>query len=122
MQAKLPAFSLLRAAVAGLLVAQLLWVIALSAVPGWHEWIHPDARHLEHSKHGGDSRDKQENGEHECAVTLFLSGACDCTPIPILVGVLASMVDQEQVGGDPPLVISTFRSRAILEHAPPRVI
>ncbi len=115
MHSRSPAFSVLRAAVSGLLVAQLLWVLALAASPSWHERVHPEAAHDGH----GDGEDHQHH-EHECAVTLFLAGGCDCAPAPLLAVAPALVVCPEAIGCDLPLVVFSFRSRGIFEHAPPR--
>ena len=117
MQRPHPAFSVSRAAVASLLVAQLLWVLALAAVPRWHERVHPGEAHSEHHEHNGGHH---KSGEHECAVTLFLSGACDCTVERAGAVAPIVFVAAESTLREPPWVVFSFRSRGIFEHAPPR--
>ena len=94
-----------RALVTGALAVAVLWAAALAASPSLHEWVHADADHE----------------DHECAVTLFLSGAVGpaIAPLPPV--------------APPPLPVADFRYReyvprplvgpgvrSILEHGPPR--
>lgn len=116
----LPSFCFSRAAVAGFLVAQILWVLALAGVPALHEWVHSATEHGEHSQHG--SSGPEEPAEHPCVVTLFVSGACDCAPEPVQVVAPELEFRTESNWFEPLLGVSLFRFRGILEHAPPRCI
>ena len=49
-----------------LLVSQLLIIAALAASPHLHQLFHHDADH----------------GDHECAVTVMISGGSDGSPVP----------------------------------------
>jgi hypothetical protein len=93
----------LRSSVAATLTAGILWVLALAASPQLHEALHHDA----------------DEPDHDCAVTLFLHGACDGTSAVQMVPVflparpspLAEMCSQE--------VAALFLLTSVLEHAPP---
>ncbi|MES2568713.1 MAG: hypothetical protein V4710_01510 [Verrucomicrobiota bacterium] len=112
MNSRHTAFNALRAAISGMLVLQLLCVWILAAVPAWHEQVHAGAHHEE--------GDHEEHGEHECAVTLFLSGACDCAAASgFSIGCVA-FVSVQAIGREPVSRVFMFRSRGIFEHAPPQ--
>jgi hypothetical protein len=78
----------------------------LTAVPQWHEWIHPDA----------NSRG------HECAVTLINSGGYEKIAVAPLVAVPVPVFHLCFVAALRPVwVASPFVSARILEHAPPGI-
>ncbi len=95
----------LRTGIAALLIAHLLVVAAMAASPGIHEWLHHDADH----------------DDHDCAVTLFLSGGVHSAAPLVILSVWIPCF-----AGNLPDPI--FRAPAlpltwsgILEHAPPAV-
>jgi hypothetical protein len=95
-----------RRAFLGWLFAAFLTAFALTAVPQWHEWIHPDAN----------------SPRHECAVTLINSGSCEKIAVAPLVAVPLPIFHFCFV---PALhsawVASPFVCARILEHAPPAI-
>jgi hypothetical protein len=94
-------------AFACLLIAHLLIVVALAACPQLHQLLHNGAEHR----------------DHECAVTVMISGGTDgsCgSPVfdasailPITFGSLPDVHSRE--------VAPLFLSAHVLEHAPPIV-
>ena len=81
----------------------LLLICAAAASPALHEWMHADAEHA----------------DHDCAITLFASGACHeslqsfpCAA-PLVVPVFNEVVREG------PMDDSSCRFSGILEHAPP---
>jgi hypothetical protein len=98
------ASSLVRRALIGWTCIAFLSALALSAVPRWHELIHPDAN----------------KAQHECAVTLIGSGNYH-KPVPApLVAVPAPVFHFCFVPAQHPVwVASSFVSARIFEHAPP---
>jgi hypothetical protein len=100
------ASSLFRRTIIGWTCAAFLAALALSAVPRWHELIHPDAN----------------SARHECAVTLVSSGNYEKpAPGPLV----AAPVPVFHLCFVPALhsvwVASPFVSARIFEHAPPAV-
>jgi hypothetical protein len=92
----------LRHGVAAFLLAAVLATMALVASPSWHAKAHHDA---------GDE-------SHECAVTLYASGAWHhaavlALVVPRFVPVPAESIVERQC------VALSFRFSGILEHAPP---
>lgn len=89
------------------LLAHLFAVLALAAVPRWHERLHGDAG-LE---------------DHDCAVVLFAHGGADQTtgpvPTPGFVVERVGFVPLAMAAGD--FVPSTFATAAVFEHGPPVV-
>lgn len=86
-----------------LLLFHLLVVAAMAANPAFHEWLHHDSDHE----------------DHECAVTLFLSGNVHASVAPVIVIERVSIFERELAAEeffDP--VLPLLRS-GILEHAPP---
>ena len=87
-----------------LLIANLLVAVALTASPKLHELLHHDADH----------------GEHQCVVTVMLSGGSDDSPSQVFdVGALfASAPDflPEIHSRD---VAPLFLTAHVFEHAPP---
>ena len=78
-------------------------VLAAAALPGLHETIHHDA----------------DEGEHECAVTLFLSGAANDTALqPVLRTVTLRCVQVLPAEAAPELFLANVEGR-IRERAPP---
>ena len=75
----------------------------MAASPQLHEWIHQDAAH----------------NDHECAITLFASGACDCAcSAPIVIGTVGfELIEFHPTTREH--VPSCYLTRAVLEHAPP---
>jgi hypothetical protein len=92
----------LRHGVAALLLAAVLATMALVASPSWHAKAHHDA---------GDE-------SHECAVTMYASGAWDDAPAIALVAPMFLPVPEESVVERQHIALS-FRFSGILEHAPP---
>ena len=98
--------SLIRGAFLSWAFAAFLTALALTAVPQWHEWIHPDAN----------------APRHECAVTLINSGGCEkivaaplaAAPIPVFHFCFVPALH-------PVWVASPFVCARILEHAPPAI-
>jgi hypothetical protein len=90
-----------------LLIANLLIVVVLAASPQLHQLLHPDA----------------DRSEHECAVTVMLSGGSDDSPVsqvfdagailPIALHVLPEMGSRD--------VAPLFLGAYVFEHAPPLV-
>jgi hypothetical protein len=84
------------------LCGSLLWTLALSVMPQWHELIHPDAN----------------APRHECAVTLAGSGNQQqpaplvALPVPVLQFCFVAALH-------PIWVPSAFFGAHIFEHAPP---
>ena len=86
------------------LMAGVLWITALSASPGLHEWVHPDAG----------------NPDHDCAVTLFSSGQATHVGADL---VFVARPERLEVSDSIPyyetFLGSFFLGCSILEHAPP---
>jgi hypothetical protein len=94
-------------ALACLLIAHLLIVVALAASPQLHQLLH----------HGAEHRD------HECAITVMVSGGSDGSPVPQVFdpGAILPVAHQflpEMHSRD---VAPLFLSAHIFEHAPPTV-
>jgi len=94
--------SIFRSIIASSICAGLLAVLALSAMPRWHELIHSDAK----------------APRHECAITLASSGNYHqllpivTVPVPVLQFCFVPALH-------PVWVASPFISARLLEHAPP---
>jgi hypothetical protein len=88
-----------------LLVADLLMVVALAASPQLHQLFHHDANH----------------GDHECAVTVMISGGSDGSPTPPVFDAGTPLVQGFNLLAEihPSDVPSLFLSAHIFEHAPP---
>jgi hypothetical protein len=98
------ASSLVRGAFLGSTFAAFLAALALTAVPQWHEWVHPDAN----------------SARHECAVTLINSGGYEKIAAAPLVAVPVPVFHFGFVPALRPVwVASPFVCARILEHAPP---
>jgi hypothetical protein len=98
--------SLVRGAFLGWTFAAFLAALALTAVPQWHEWIHPDAN----------------SARHECAVTLINSSGCEKIAAGPLVTVPVPVFHFCFVPALHPVwVASPFVCARILEHAPPAI-
>ncbi len=96
----------LQRAIMAVLLAHLLAVIAMAALPKWHEKAHSHA-HTDSHEH-----------EHECAVTLFLHGGYTVATAIIAIGIVGWLVANFVC----PRVVwveNLFLSRSVLEHAPP---
>jgi len=95
--------SLWRKAFALAIIGAFLFAFVLSDAPGLHQNVH-----------------KALGADHECAVTMFLSGACDhsaCVPpsaLPLVVPSTSAIVLQ------PFQSIQAGLEFSLLEHAPPR--
>lgn len=89
-----PSATPVRSGVAAVLLMAVLAVVAMAASPRWHEEAHEDADHA----------------DHECAVTLFSSGAAaDLVAAPeVLTGVVLNWVE-------------TLRMEVVREILPARV-
>jgi hypothetical protein len=90
-----------------LLIVNLLIVVVLAASPQLHQWLHQDAG----------------RSEHECAITVMLSGGSDGSPVPQAFdpGAILPVAHQflpEMHSRD---VAPLFLSAHIFEHAPPLV-
>ena len=88
-----------------LLIANLLVAVTLTASPKLHELVHHDA----------------DRGEHQCAVTVMLSGGSDDSPVSQVIdvgAVFASTPDflPEIHWRD---VAPLFLTAHVFEHAPP---
>jgi hypothetical protein len=88
-----------------LLVSQLLIIAGLAASPHLHQLFHHDADH----------------GDHECAVTVMISGGSDGFPVPQILDTgaiffTASDFSPEIQTHD---VAPLFLSAHVFEHAPP---
>ena len=93
----------LRRGVALALLLAVMVVVAMAAAPRLHEAAHHDADHA----------------DHECAVTLFASGAMhDAVPVLAVAPELVLVPDEAVT--DRRRIVSSFRFSGILEHAPPR--
>jgi hypothetical protein len=88
--------------VAAFLLASVLVTMALVASPSWHAEAHHDA---------GDQG-------HECAVTLYASGAWHDVAAATLAAPAFVPVPDESIVERQQIALS-FRFSGILEHAPP---
>jgi hypothetical protein len=88
-----------------LLVADLLMVVALAASPQLHRLFHHDADHC----------------DHECAVTVMISGGSDGSSTPPVFDAGTLLVQGFSFLAEihPSDVPSIFLSAHIFEHAPP---
>jgi hypothetical protein len=93
----------LRALLAYAIIAHLLIIGAAAASPALHEWMHPDA----------------DGPDHDCAITLFVAGACHDAPPPVLALAPDLMPLLDEVAREPLIRTSSLRFGGILEHAPP---
>jgi hypothetical protein len=88
-----------------LLVSQLLIIAALAASPHLHRLFHHDADH----------------GDHECAVTVMISGGSDGSAVPQILD--AGAIFLTAFDFSPEIqshdVASLFLSAHVFEHAPP---
>ena len=88
-----------------LLISQLLIVAALAASPHLHQLFHNDADH----------------GDHECIVTVMISGGADGSPVPQVLD--AGTIFLKAFDFSPEIesqdVASLFLSAHVFEHAPP---
>jgi hypothetical protein len=88
-----------------LLISQLLIVAALAASPQLHQLFHHDA----------------DEGSHECAVTVMISGGSDGSPVPQILDV--GVISPATFGLLPEMpshdVAPLFLSAHVFEHAPP---
>jgi hypothetical protein len=88
-----------------LLVANFLMVVALAASPQLHKLFHDDADHC----------------DHECAVTVMISGGSDGSTPPQVFDAGTLLVQGSNLLPEihPSDVPSLFLSAHIFEHAPP---
>jgi hypothetical protein len=90
-----------------LLVANLLIVVVLAASPQLHQLIHQDA----------------DRGEHQCAVTVMVSGGSDGSPVPqvfevsVILPIAFDFLPEMHSCDVAPL----FLSAHVFEHAPPLI-
>jgi hypothetical protein len=97
-----PSPSILRQIIVSSLCAGLISVLALSAMPRWHELIHRDAK----------------APRHECAITLAGSGNYQ-EPAPLVAVGVPVLQFCFVPALHPVWVASPFVSARLLEHAPP---
>ena len=91
-------------ALSSLLLACLLWAVALAANPSLHDWVH--------GEHDDES-------EHVCLATLLAAGGCDapCMNAPVVLGPdYAGCVLQPRRDADAPVV---FLNGGLPERGPP---
>lgn len=81
----------------------LLLICAAAASPALHEWMHEDADHA----------------DHDCAITLFASGAYHGNEQPPVAVAFCLIPDCDGAVLDGLPDVSSFRFNGILEHAPP---
>jgi hypothetical protein len=88
-----------------LLVSQLLVIAALVASPNLHQLFHHDADH----------------GDHECAVTVMISGGSDGSQAPQVLdpGTIFRTVSDFSLELQTPDIAPLFLSAHVFEHAPP---
>jgi hypothetical protein len=88
-----------------LLVADLLIVGALAASPQLHQLVHHDA----------------DRADHECVVTIMVSGGSDGSPVPQVldVGAILPMAFDFLPEMHSRNVAPLFLSTHVFEHAPP---
>jgi hypothetical protein len=96
-------FQLLRTFIVWTLLANLLLIIAAVVTPALHQWMHADS-HEE---------------DHDCAITLFASGACVHAPTVTVVPAPKLVPLPDKTFWAAPRVVSSFHFIGILEHAPP---
>ena len=86
------------------MLAHVLALLALSASPRLHHWVHPDA----------------DDDDHDCAAVLFLHGGCDQAPAAVVVPACACAPQEiPAVAFRQVWVASVFAGSGVLEHAPP---
>jgi hypothetical protein len=94
-----------QSALIGLLLANLLIVVALAAAPQLHQLFHHDA----------------DRGDHECAVTVMISGGSDGSLVPQVLD--AGTIFLTAFDFSPEIqshhVAPLFLSAHVFEHAPP---
>ena len=84
--------------------AALLWALALSASPQWHQRLHKDANRV----------------EHNCAVTMIASGSYDhAAHAPLVSAPVPALQFSDIPALTPCWVQSPFLGARIFEHAPP---
>jgi hypothetical protein len=88
-----------------LLIGQFLIISALAGSPQLHQLFHHDA----------------DRGDHECAVTVMISGGSDGSPVPQVLDAgtpfpIAFDFSPELLSQD---VAPLFLSAHVFEHAPP---
>jgi predicted Kef-type K+ transport protein len=88
-----------------LLMANLLVAVTLTASPKLHELLHRDA----------------DRGEHQCAVTVMLSGGSDDSPVSQVFDVGAVFAGAPDFLPEihSPDVAPLFLTAHVFEHAPP---
>jgi hypothetical protein len=94
-----------RKALISLLLSQFLIIAGLAASPYLHQLFHHDA----------------DRGDHECAVTVMISGGSDGSPVPEILD--AGAIFPTPFDFSPKLqsqdVAPLFLSAHVFEHAPP---
>jgi hypothetical protein len=87
-----------------LLVVAVLWALTLTVSPQLHELVHPDADHE----------------DHDCAVTLFLSGGLVHSPLPPSLVAGPLFIFLRQTFSPPPDIFAVlFAGQRISERGPP---
>jgi hypothetical protein len=93
-----------RAFVAVCVFAAFLWALALSASPQLHQRLHKEAGRV----------------EHNCAVTMIVSGSYDhAAHAPLVCGPVPAVQFSKILALTPCWVQSPFLGACIFEHAPP---
>lgn len=86
------------------LVIAILWAVTLTVSPQLHELVHPDADHE----------------DHDCAVTLFLGGGLEHSPlVPSLVAGPLFLLLRQTPSPPPDIFAVLFAGQRISERGPP---
>jgi hypothetical protein len=99
--------------VAGALLVQVLWILALAANPGLHRWAHDHQAH----HHGSDP----QHGEHHCVVDLFSSGTLTAAKAPAVFEAPSFTARVRFFAGLTESARGLRPRTGVLEHAPPAV-
>lgn len=92
----------LRQGVALALLLAVMAVVAMASSPRWHEDVHHDA----------------DQADHQCAVTLFASGAWH-DAVPVLAAAPELVLTPEDSVVEGQRIVLSLRFSGVLEHAPP---
>ncbi|HEY0789919.1 MAG TPA: hypothetical protein VGD78_02535 [Chthoniobacterales bacterium] len=96
-----------RVLLAGALALAVFWAATLAVSPRLHEWVHADADHE----------------DHDCAVTLFLSGAVGPAAVAAPpTAPVAEPVADFHYREFSPLSFVGPSARSVLEHGPPSAV
>jgi hypothetical protein len=87
-----------------MLVVAILWAVTLTVSPQLHELVHPDADHE----------------DHDCAVTLFLGGGLEHSPlVPSLVTGPLFLLIRQTANPPPDVLAALFAGHRVFERGPP---